>query len=375
MAQVKLDQVTKQYEDVTAVDDMNLEIEDGEFVTFVGPSGCGKSTTMETIAGLTIPTGGDVYIGDENVTNKPPKDRGISMVFQNIALFPHMDVHDNISFGLRLRKYDQEEIDQRVENAADVVQLEGMMNRMPAEMSGGQRQRVAIARAIVRNPRVFLMDEPLANLDAELRVHMRTQLQRLHRELDTTIIYVTHDQAQAMTMSDRIAVINSGELMQVDPPLKCYNRPDNLFVAGFIGSPAMNFVEGQITASGFESRYLDIPLDPETQGVEPGQNVTLGVRPEDVYLEAKSQQAGVPSDPQSVVADVLEPMGDEIFVYLLAERGIETSADEMGEGQLLMSVEPDADVREAQDNRVVLDRDKIHLFDSDTEQAIIHGLE
>ena len=248
------------------------------------------------------------------------------------------------------------------------------MNRMPAEMSGGQRQRVAIARAIVRNPRVFLMDEPLANLDAELRVHMRTQLQRLHRELDTTIIYVTHDQAQAMTMSDRIAVINSGELMQVDPPLKCYNEPDNLFVAGFIGSPAMNFVEGQITASGFESRYLDIPLDPETQGVEPGQNVTLGVRPEDVYLEAKSQQAGVPSDPQSVVADVLEPMGDEIFVYLLAERGIETSADEMGEGQLLMSVEPDADVREAQDNRVVLDRDKIHLFDSDTEQAIIHGL-
>jgi multiple sugar transport system ATP-binding protein len=374
MAQVKLDQVTKQYEDVTAVDGMNLEIEDGEFVTFVGPSGCGKSTTMETIAGLTIPTGGDVYIGDENVTNKPPKDRGISMVFQNIALFPHMDVHDNISFGLRLRKYDQEEIDQRVENAADVVQLEGMMNRMPAEMSGGQRQRVAIARAIVRNPRVFLMDEPLANLDAELRVHMRTQLQRLHRELDTTIIYVTHDQAQAMTMSDRIAVINSGELMQVDPPLKCYNEPDNLFVAGFIGSPAMNFVEGQITASGFESRYLDIPLDPETQGVEPGQNVTLGVRPEDVYLEAKSQQAGVPSDPQSVVADVLEPMGDEIFVYLLAERGIETSADEMGEGQLLMSVEPDADVREAQDNRVVLDRDKIHLFDSDTEQAIIHGL-
>jgi len=375
MARVKLDHVTKRYEDVTAVDDMNLEIEDGEFVTFVGPSGCGKSTTMETIAGLTIPTEGDVYIGEENVTNRPPKDRGISMVFQNIALFPHMDVYDNISFGLRLRKYDQDEVDERVEKAADVVQLEGMMDRMPSEMSGGQRQRVAIARAIVRNPRVFLMDEPLANLDAELRVHMRTQLQRLHRELDTTIIYVTHDQAQAMTMSDRIAVINSGELMQVDPPLKCYNEPDNLFVAGFIGSPAMNFVEGQITASGFESPHTQIPFDPETQGVEPGQNVTLGVRPEDVYPEDKSQQAGTPSEPQDVVVDVLEPMGDEIFVYLLAERGIETSAEEMGEGQLLMSVEPDADVHENQDKRVVLDRDKIHLFDSDTEQAIIHGLE
>ena len=374
MAQVKLENVTKQYEDVTAVDDMNLEIKDGEFVTFVGPSGCGKSTTMETIAGLTIPTDGGIYIGNENVTRKPPKDRGISMVFQNIALFPHMDVHDNISFGLRLRKYDQEEIDQRVENAADVVQLEGMMDRMPEEMSGGQRQRVAIARAIVRNPRVFLMDEPLANLDAELRVHMRTQLQRLHRELDTTIIYVTHDQAQAMTMSDRIAVINSGELMQVDPPLTCYNEPNNLFVAGFIGSPSMNFVEGRITNSGFESEYMDLPFDPETQGVEPGQNVTLGIRPEDVYLEPTRNQAGTPSKTYDMVVDVLEPMGDEIFVFLLAERGIETSADEMGAGQLLMSVEPDADVQAGQDKQIVIDRDRVHLFDSETEQAITHGL-
>jgi len=209
MGNVKLEHIVKRYDDVTAVDDMNLDIKDGEFVTFVGPSGCGKSTTMETIAGLTKPTEGTVNISGRDVTNLPPKDRGISMVFQNIALFPHMDVFDNISFGLRLRDYDDEEIQRRVDRAAEVVQLEGMQDRMPEEMSGGQRQRVAIARAIVRNPDVFLMDEPLANLDAKLRVHMRTELQRLHKELDTTIIYVTHDQAEAMTMSDRIAVINA----------------------------------------------------------------------------------------------------------------------------------------------------------------------
>lgn len=279
MASVNLEGITKRYEDVTAVDDMTLDIEDGEFVTFVGPSGCGKSTTMETIAGLTLPTEGTIEIGGRDVTDLPPKDRGISMVFQNIALFPHMDVYDNISFGLRLRKYDQEEVDRRVEEAADIVQLEGMMDRMPKEMSGGQRQRVAIARAIVRNPDAFLMDEPLANLDAELRVHMRTQLQRLHRELDTTIIYVTHDQAQAMTMSDRIAVINSGVLQQVAPPLECYNEPANLFVAGFIGSPAMNFIQGEVVDDGFVSTYANVDFDPATQNVTAGKRSPSGFDP------------------------------------------------------------------------------------------------
>ncbi|MFB6229352.1 MAG: ABC transporter ATP-binding protein, partial [Halobacteriales archaeon] len=355
MARVKLEGVTKRYEDVTAVDDMNLEINDGEFVTFVGPSGCGKSTTMETIAGLTLPTEGSVYIGDEEVTNKAPKNRGISMVFQNIALFPHMDVYDNVSFGLRLRKYDQEEVDRRVEEAADVVQLEGMMDRMPEEMSGGQRQRVAIARAIVRNPQVFLMDEPLANLDAELRVHMRTQLQRLHRELDTTIIYVTHDQAQAMTMSDRIAVIDSGELQQVAPPLECYNEPRNLFVAGFIGSPSMNFIEGEVTTGGFESRYATIPFDPPEFGLEPGQEITLGVRPEDIHLDYKRDQAEVPSQTFSVVTDVLEPMGDEVFAYLLFDRDVEASAEGRGEGQLLISLAPDTVIGPEEDVDIVLD--------------------
>jgi len=374
MASVTLESVTKRYGKEVAVDNMNLEIEDGEFVTFVGPSGCGKSTSMETIAGLTIPTEGSVFIGGEEVTNLPPKDRGISMVFQNIALFPHMDVYDNISFGLRLRQYDQEEIDERVEKAADVVQLGGMMDRMPEEMSGGQRQRVAIARAIVREPEVFLMDEPLANLDAELRVHMRTQLQRLHRELDTTIVYVTHDQAQAMTMSDRIAVVNDGQLMQVDPPLKCYNEPDNLFVAGFIGSPAMNFVEGQATEDGFTSTYMDTPLDPANYGIEPDQNLTMGIRPEDVYLERDTNLAEEPSRAYGAVVDVLEPMGDEVFTYLLLDEDVEASAEGRGEGQLLTSLDPDTVIAPGDDIEIVIDRSDVHLFDTDTGRAITHDI-
>src|SRR6056297_537531 len=328
MGKVILEDVTKRYADVTAVDKMNLEIEDGEFVTLVGPSGCGKSTTLETIAGLTIPTDGKITIADREVTNLPPKDRGIAMVFQNIALFPHMDVYDNISFGLRLRDYPKEEIDRRVDRAVEIVQLEGMMERMPDEMSGGQRQRVAIARAIVREPEVFLMDEPLANLDAKLRVHMRTELQRLHKELDTTIIYVTHDQAEAMTMSDRIAVIDGGELQQIAPPLVCYNEPANLFVAGFIGSPSMNFVEGEVTSTGLSTPNFDVEFDPgQLSGVAEGDHLTLGVRPEDVYLRQGSEGVTNPTQPIPARTDVLEPMGDEIFVYLLtgeaAEPGME----------------------------------------------------
>ena len=374
MAEVKLDNVTKQYEDVTAVDQMNLEVEHGEFLTLVGPSGCGKSTTMETIAGLTLPTSGNVHIGGREVTNLPPKDRGISMVFQNIALFPHMDVYDNISFGLRLRKYDQEEVDKRVEEAADIVQLEGMMDRMPSEMSGGQRQRGASARAIVRDPDVFLMDEPLANLDAELRVHMRTQLQRLHRQLDTTIIYVTHDQAQAMTMSDRIAVINAGVLQQVAPPLECYNEPANLFVAGFIGSPAMNFIEGTITTDGFEGEYTDVSFDPETQDVSVGQDVTLGVRPENVHLAHESEKADEPTHTLDAVVDVIEPMGDKVFAYLLSDREVEASAEGRGKGQLLINLPPDASIEEGESVEIVFDRKHIHLFDTESGDAIRHEL-
>jgi multiple sugar transport system ATP-binding protein len=375
MARVRLEHVTKRYDDVTAVDDMNLDIADGEFVCLVGPSGCGKSTTMETVAGLTIPTEGKVWIGDREVTNLPPKDRGIAMVFQNIALFPHMDVYDNISFGLRLRNYDDEEIERRVERASDIVQLEGMLDRMPDEMSGGQRQRVAIARAIVRNPEVFLMDEPLANLDAKLRVHMRTELQRLHKELDTTILYVTHDQAEAMTMSDRIAVIDSGQLQQIDPPLVCYNQPANLFVAGFIGSPSMNFVEGEVTEEGFRSKNFGIEFDPAQVGVSPGDSVTLGVRPEDVYPIQNATGLSDKSEEIDATTDVLEPMGDEIFVYLMLSEDAETDMSGVTQDQLLMSVDPDSEIQEEQDLDVILDRSRVHLFDSETGEAIVHGLE
>ncbi|MFC7215972.1 ABC transporter ATP-binding protein [Saliphagus sp. GCM10025334] len=379
MARVTLEHVTKRYEDVTAVDDMNLEIEDGEFVCLVGPSGCGKSTTMETIAGLTKPTEGTIHIGDRDVTKLPPKDRGVSMVFQNIALFPHMNVYENISFGLRLRKYDKDEIDRRVDQAADIVQLEGMLEREPNELSGGQQQRVAIARAIVREPDVFLMDEPLANLDAKLRVHMRTELQRLHKQLETTIIYVTHDQAEAMTMSDRIAVINAGELQQIDPPLVCYNEPANRFVAGFIGSPSMNFVEGEITAGGLSTDHFDLEFDSNAVDVPSGEAITMGVRPEDIYLTENVDSATSASEVVEARTDVLEPMGDQIFVYLsLDDAGTEMmTSDEASaaSNQLLMSVDPDTDIDEDQSISVVLDRSKVHLFDTGTGNAIAHGIE
>jgi len=381
MARVKLEHVTKRYDDggeeVIAVDDMNLDIDHGEFICFVGPSGCGKSTTMETIAGLTIPTEGKVFIGDRDVTNLPPKDRGIAMVFQNIALFPHMDVYDNISFGLRLRDYPQDEIDRRVERAADIVQLEGMLSRMPDEMSGGQRQRVAIARAIVRNPDVFLMDEPLANLDAKLKVHMRTELQRLHKELDTTIIYVTHDQEEAMTMSDRIAILDTGSLQQIDPPLTCYNEPDNLFVAGFIGSPSMNFVEASVSDSQLETENFELSFDAATvDGVGVGDDLTLGIRPEDVYPVQNIEEVGDPSMRITATVDVLEPLGDEIFAYLLIGEGDTSMEDtQTTNNQLLMSIEPDSEIAEEDEIEVVLDRHKTHLFDRASGEAIVHELE
>ncbi len=378
MARVRLENITKRYGEETAVDDISLEVEDGEFVTFVGPSGCGKSTTMETVAGLTQPTEGQVYIGDDDVTGLAPKDRGVAMVFQNIALFPHMDVYENISFGLRLRKYDDEEVRRRVEEAADIVQLEGMLDRMPAEMSGGQQQRVGIARAIVRNPDVFLMDEPLANLDAKLRVHMRTELQRLHRELDATVIYVTHDQAEAMTMSNRIAVLNDGRLQQIAAPLTCYNEPTNLFVAGFIGSPSMNFVEGTLVEGGLETTNFDVDLDPaQLPDVGVGDAVTLGIRPEDVHLTRYADSLTSATERIDARTDVLEPMGDEVFVYLLlseAEAGSMEQDPATSPNQLLMSVTPDTEIEADEDVDVVLDRSKIHLFDTASGDALLHGL-
>ncbi|OYR43847.1 MULTISPECIES: ABC transporter ATP-binding protein [unclassified Halorubrum] len=376
MSRVQLTDVTKRYDDVTAVDNMNLDLKDGEFICLVGPSGCGKSTTLETIAGLTKPTSGEILIGDREVTNLPPKDRGIAMVFQNIALFPHMDVYDNISFGLRLRDFPQDEMDERVDEAARVVRMQGMLDRMPSEMSGGQRQRVAIARAIVRDPDVFLMDEPLANLDAKLRVNMRTELQRLHKQLDTTIIYVTHNQAEAMTMSDRIAVLDKGELQQIAPPLTCYNEPANRFVAGFIGSPSMNFADatvgdGTLDANGYSISFDTTAID----GVGTGDAVEFGIRPEDIYLKSNSAEAEDPSRTFSVTTDVLEPMGDEIFVYLKPILGASGEAADFEERQgLLMSVDPSSDISEEEDVEIVIDRARLHLFDDASGDAISHGI-
>lgn len=375
MSHVHLEHVTKRYNDVVAVDDMNLEIDDDEFVTLVGPSGCGKSTTLETIAGLTMPTEGTIRIDDREVTTLPPKDRGIAMVFQNIALFPHMNVYKNISFGLRLREYDTEEIDRRVDHATTVVQLEGMLDRMPDELSGGQRQRVAIARSIVREPDAFLMDEPLANLDAKLRDHMRTELQRLHKELQTTVIYVTHDQAEAMTMSDRVAVIDGGKLQQIDPPLTCYNEPTNLFVAGFIGSPGMNLFEGRIHETGFESEFFTVEFDPPSMNVAAGDAVTLGIRPEDASLVGTDGSVSEPTAEIEATVDVMEPMGNEILVYLLLSEGREVDLDDPNSGsQLLVSVDPSMELEEDETVRVVLDREKIHLFETDSSEALTHGL-
>ncbi|MCU4753149.1 ABC transporter ATP-binding protein [Halobacteria archaeon AArc-curdl1] len=378
MGDVILENIVKQYEDVTAVENINLNIKDGEFICLVGPSGCGKSTTLETIAGLTKPTSGEITVADREVTYLPPKDRQIAMVFQNIALFPHMNVHDNISFGLRLRNFDSKEVKKRVENAAEILQIKEILDRMPDELSGGQQQRVAIGRAIVRDPEVFLMDEPLANLDAKLRVHMRTELQRLHKELGTTIIYVTHDQAEAMTMADRIAVLNKGELQQIAPPLKCYNEPANQFVASFIGSPSMNFIEGKIRSGGFESTHINVDINiGNYDDLSIGDPITLGVRPEDVYPKSNSPEIQSQSDPIDAQVDVLEPMGDEIFVYLRLNVGAEdgpTVTETSSADQLLMSVDPDSDVSTKDNIELVIDREKLHLFESGNGNAITHGI-
>lgn len=381
MANVTLNSVVKEYGGIVAVNNLDLEIVDGEFLTLVGPSGCGKSTTLEAIAGLTLPSDGKVYIGDKDVTDKPPKDRGIAMVFQNIALFPHMDVYDNVSYGLRLRDVDKNEIDRRVEQALTTVQMGGMEDRMPDELSGGQRQRVAISRAIVRKPDVFLMDEPLANLDAKLRVHMRTEIQRLHKELETTTIYVTHDQEEAMTMSDRVAIMNDGQIQQCAPPLECYTEPANLFVAGFIGSPSMNLVDATVEGERLEADNFDIHLTGSTADLDDGQRVVLGVRPEDIYLAENAESASSPSRKISFTTDVLEPMGDEIVVYLRRDDQDGTMAldskepdTETTRGELLMKVGPDTDIEEDQRVSAVMDRHKVHLFDAQSGEVVQHGI-
>jgi multiple sugar transport system ATP-binding protein len=413
MAEVTMEEVTKIYGgDVTAVNKMNLDIPDGEFVVFVGPSGCGKSTALRMIAGLEDISGGKVFIGDQVVNDLPPRQRDIAMVFQNYALYPHMNVRENMGFALKLRKLDKGEISRRVEEAARILSIEHFLDRKPKALSGGQRQRVALGRAIVREPKAFLMDEPLSNLDAKLRVQMRTEIAKLHNRIGTTTIYVTHDQTEAMTMADRIVVLKDGLIQQVDSPQQMYDHPNNVFVAGFIGSPAMNFLRARLEREngGYEVTFgsTRIPLSREVvgevkerRGKDLGEHVgeiVLGVRPE--HLEdAETEAAEVLGGPEGtscveVETQVIESMGSEKYIYFeppreqavhlssIAEmtdddeggREEDTmggSAEDVGGNLMVARVAPESTAREGQKIRLVVDSSKIRIFDPETEQAIL----
>jgi len=370
MARVQLDNVRKVYPNgFTAVHDASFAVEDGEFVVFVGPSGCGKSTMLRMIAGLEEISDGTLQIGDRVVNALPPKDRDIAMVFQNYALYPHMTVRDNMAFGLKVRKFPKATIDERVTEAARILGLERVLDSKPGQLSGGQRQRVAVGRAIVRKPAVFLFDEPLSNLDAKLRVQMRTEISKLHSQLDATMIYVTHDQVEAMTMGDRIVVLKDGEIQQVDTPLNLYDHPANQFVAGFIGSPAMNFVPGQISADGQrfvgDGGALEIPLQDRDAALlrdHAGKAVTLGVRPEDFYVVG-SAALTAPSAPSSWTLDVTEPMGNEIVIYVHA-------GEREHAHHAVARVAPQPLPEPNQTVELAIDLTKLHFFDAETELAL-----
>lgn len=368
MASVTLEHVYKRFGDLVAVKDQSLEIKDKEFVVLVGPSGCGKSTTLRMIAGLEEISEGDIKIGDNIVNDVAPKDRDIAMVFQNYALYPHMNVYDNMAFGLKLRKFPKDEIERRVQEAADILGIEQLLERKPKQLSGGQRQRVALGRAIVREPQVFLMDEPLSNLDAKLRVQMRTELSKLHDELQTTMIYVTHDQTEAMTMGDRIVVLKDGVIQQVDDPLSLYNHPNNMFVGGFIGSPAMNFMDAKIEKDG-DTYYVDgdgtfrirIPEDKEKYIKDyVDKEVVFGCRPEDIVDTDINHDFEVEEDNSfEADVDVVEPMGSEIYLYL-AEAG----------HSLIARVEAESKAQTGDTISLGVDLRKIHIFDAETEECL-----
>jgi len=367
MAAVKLEKVCKVYDNkVTAVRDVNITINDKEFVVLVGPSGCGKSTVLRMIAGLEEISDGTVAIGERVVNDVPPKDRDIAMVFQNYALYPHMTVYENLAFGLKLRKYSKPDIDQRVREAARILGIESYLDRKPKALSGGQRQRVALGRAIVRQPKVFLFDEPLSNLDANLRVQMRTEISRLHHRLQTTMIYVTHDQIEAMSMGDRIVVMRDGVVQQVDSPLTIYHNPVNKFVAGFIGSPTMNFIPGHLHRNGAlgfrnENASLALPLTPDmakrVEGAAQGA-VTLGIRPEHIHLH-KPADAGKLA-PITANIEVVEPVGNEIFVYFSIG----------APGQFVARFATDHAPEVGKQCELLVDTSRIHLFDQSTERAL-----
>ncbi|KER10442.1 MAG: hypothetical protein HY22_04265 [[Candidatus Thermochlorobacteriaceae] bacterium GBChlB] len=372
MATVVLNDVEKIYEgNVKAVHHFNIDIKDKEFIVLVGPSGCGKSTTLRMIAGLEEISSGDLLIDGVRMNDVPPKDRDIAMVFQNYALYPHMSVFENMAFGLELRKYPKDEIKRRVEEAAKTIGLLDYLDRKPKALSGGQRQRVALGRAIVRKPKVFLFDEPLSNLDAKLRVQTRTEISKLHKSLGATMIYVTHDQVEAMTMADRIVVMKDGFIQQIDTPLNLYNKPANKFVAGFIGSPAMNFIHGLLYQNGNtrfkdKSGQLDIAL-PDSLASQVashlGKEVTLGIRPEDIYDASFAQRAGATST-VSLPLDVVEPMGNEIFLYFPMPGASDGS-------QFVARVDARDVPSVGSTFHVAIDTTKAHFFDRETEKAIV----
>ena len=378
MASLSLKSIYKKYPGgVTAVSDFNLEIKDKEFIILVGPSGCGKSTTLRMIAGLEEISDGELYIGEKLVNDVAPKDRDIAMVFQNYALYPHMTVFENMAFGLKLRKTPKDEIKRRVEEAARILDIAHLLDRKPKALSGDQRQRVALGRAIVREPKVFLLDEPLSNLDAKLRAQMRTELSKLHKKLGTTFIYVTHDQTEAMTMGDRIVVMKDGFIQQVDTPHKLYDKPCNMFVAGFIGSPQMNFIESKLIKKGDDfyvefgsedtktSRgvkyQIKLPAEKNEKNVLDAyedKEVMMGIRPEDVHDEPRYLEMFADNKIKADV-EVTELMGAETFLYLNVE-GFSFTA----------RVEPTSTARPSDNIDIVIDNTKIHLFDKETEQTI-----
>jgi len=367
MAQVVLENVTKIYDNkVVAVKDANLTVEDKEFVVLLGPSGCGKTTTLRMIAGLEEITKGIIKIDDRVVNDVEPKDRDIAMVFQNYALYPHMTVYQNMAFGLKLRKYPKDEIDRRVKEAARILGIEELLDRKPKQLSGGQRQRVAVGRAIVRNPKVFLFDEPLSNLDAKLRVQMRAELKKLHGRLQATIVYVTHDQVEAMTMANKIVVMRDGIIQQIGNPHEIYNKPANIFVAGFIGSPAMNFIDAKIVrgedglwvqTSGFKVKLIKEHEDLVADYID--KDVIFGVRPENIFDKVFAL-APKPENTITTQVDIVEPLGNATILHLTS-----------GQNSIVASVDPRTEAKEGMKMDVVFDMSTIHIFDPVTEKAII----
>jgi multiple sugar transport system ATP-binding protein len=391
MAEIVLDNLTKRYPDgFEAVKGINLEISDGEFVILVGPSGCGKSTALKMIAGLEDITDGELRIGDKVVNELAPKDRDIAMVFQNYALYPHMTVRENMAFPLKLAKVDDAEITNKVEEAARILDLTDHLDRKPANLSGGQRQRVAMGRAIVRDPRAFLMDEPLSNLDAKLRVQMRTEVSRIQSHLGTTTVYVTHDQTEAMTLGDRVAVMRSGELQQVGAPSELYNDPANLFVAGFIGSPAMNFMPGELRDGSVQLPLGEVKLPEESREKAGGRSgkVIVGIRPES--FEAASMVGDDARDNGATFnakIDLVESLGAEEYAYFeiegatvqsdaLNELAADTGADEIpssGENQIVARLDPATEIKKGEERELWVDARKLHFFDTDSGDSLAHA--